>query len=267
MIQNIFRLEYNVSGEERKRLIRAVAECTGAQVRYLFAPTFAYEVDYFHIDKNGCVSFDDRADSEEIERLIEFLAERGFIAAAVPDSEEAQPEPSELESNGTDTPLCTGLEIKMPLGIFGPDTYNRLTKLIGSKATLIRKALGADRISVYLTSDTICFPWWNRMPESEEIQAYSEFIAALCQTARNSKRVTAVEHDTQSEKYTFRNFLMHLGFGGAEHKETRRILLKNLTGSSAFPNTEKAQAFAEKLKAQREAKKTAKAAGTYSNDQ
>jgi len=52
--------------------------------------------------------------------------------------------------------------------------------------------------------------------------------------ARNAKRVNAKEKDTDNEKYAFRCFLLRLGFIGAEFKTERKILLRNLTGSSAF---------------------------------
>lgn len=42
------------------------------------------------------------------------------------------------------------------------------------------------------------------------------------------------EKDTDNEKYAFRCFLLRLGFIGAEYKQDRKILLRNLTGSSAF---------------------------------
>ena len=41
---------------------------------------------------------------------------------------------------------------------------------------------------------------------------------------------------TDNEKYAFRCFLLRLGFIGAEYKAARKILLKNLSGSSAFRN-------------------------------
>ena len=75
-----FELKYNLTGSDRKRLVTAMAELLDSPMKYKGAPTFAYEVDYFTIDKNGTVSFDDRADSEEIERLIERLHEQGFEA-------------------------------------------------------------------------------------------------------------------------------------------------------------------------------------------
>jgi CRISPR/Cas system-associated protein endoribonuclease Cas2 len=46
--------------------------------------------------------------------------------------------------------------------------------------------------------------------------------------------VTATEKPTDNEKYAFRCFLLRLGFIGSEYKTYRKILLKNLTGNSAF---------------------------------
>ena len=48
------------------------------------------------------------------------------------------------------------------------------------------------------------------------------------------RQVTATEKPVENEKYAFRCFLLRLGFIGSEYKAERKILLKNLTGSSAF---------------------------------
>ena len=52
-------------------------------------------------------------------------------------------------------------------------------------------------------------------------------------TVRN---ISAKEKDIENEKYAFRCFLLRLGFIGTEFKGERKVLLKNLTGSSAFKN-------------------------------
>ena len=52
--------------------------------------------------------------------------------------------------------------------------------------------------------------------------------------ARTAKRVVAKEKETDNDKYAFRCFLLRLGFIGAEFKIERKILLRNLAGSSAF---------------------------------
>ena len=54
--------------------------------------------------------------------------------------------------------------------------------------------------------------------------------------AKKQTRITATEKQVDNEKYAFRCFLLRLGFIGDEYKQTRKILLKNLEGSSAFKN-------------------------------
>ena len=81
----------------------------------------------------------------------------------------------------------------------------------------------------------MAFPWFEELPNSDAVNAYTHFISALCEMSREmAKRVTATEKPVENEKYAFRCFLLRLGFIGSEYKAERKILLKNLTGSSAF---------------------------------
>ena len=50
------RLSYNVTGSERKSLVAAISHELNAPTKYLGAPTFAYEVGGYHIDKTGTVT-------------------------------------------------------------------------------------------------------------------------------------------------------------------------------------------------------------------
>ena len=52
--------------------------------------------------------------------------------------------------------------------------------------------------------------------------------------SKAQKRINTKEKAVENEKYAFRCFLLRLGFIGAEYKAERKLLLKNLTGSSAF---------------------------------
>ena len=56
--------------------------------------------------------------------------------------------------------------------------------------------------------------------------------------AQRQKRVIPTAADTDNDKYTFRCFLLRLGFIGNDYKATRKVLLKNLTGNSAFRHGE-----------------------------
>lgn len=60
--------------------------------------------------------------------------------------------------------------------------------------------------------------------------------------SREQKRINSTDKEVTNEKYAFRCFLLRLGFIGAEYKADRKILLKNLTGSSAFKSGAKKEA-------------------------
>jgi len=53
------KLNYNVTGSERKSLVAAISQVLNAPTKYLGAPTFAYEVGDYYIDKSGTVTGDD----------------------------------------------------------------------------------------------------------------------------------------------------------------------------------------------------------------
>ena len=224
-------IKYNRTGADRKPLIAAIASITGAEAKYLGAPSFAYQVDYFTIDRNGAITFDDRADSGEVENLVERLASMGF---------EAEPVEREADTEAERPAAHDGLTVQMPADGFTPETLNNLHSLIAAKGRLIRKALGVDLLPVQVEADTVSFPWFSGEITGEEAKAYTHLIGALCDMARNQKRITAREKDTDNDKYAFRCVLLRLGFIGAEYKEERKILLRNLTGSSAFKSGGKA---------------------------
>lgn len=216
------QINYNVTGNDRKRLAAVIAEITGAEVKYESAPTFAYEVDYFTVDKNGVLSFDDCADSEEIEKILGKLAERGFERETLTGAE--------------DTHEDIGLCIEMPRSDFTDTALENLKRLVESKATLIKKALGVKELPLEVLDNTIRFPWFAEGTNAETVKAYTHFVTALCEMAKTQHRVNAIEKPVENEKYAFRCFLLRLGFIGTEYKAERKILLSKLTGSSAFRN-------------------------------
>ena len=239
------RFEFNRTGAERKALVQAMGEILEVKPKYLGMPTAAYQVDYFHIDKTGAVEFDDRADSEEIENLLERLAERGIVAAPAETAQEGgtaeesadaenKAEEPETEAQGADL----GLTVAMPRDSFTDAALENLRKLGDAKGSLIKKALAVDSLPIETDGEKVSFPWFAEGQDSESVKAYTHFIAAICDMARNQKRITAKEKPADNEKYAFRCFLLRLGFIGAEYKVERKILLKNLSGSSAFKNGE-----------------------------
>lgn len=230
----MMRIEFNKTGAERKALVKAISEITGAAAVYKYMPTCAYEIDYFTVTKDGALEFDDRADNEAIETLLEQLAERGFTAAEMSDAAaEKVSEDAATEPQGE----SVGLTVTIPLDKVA---VGNLTKLLDAKGSLIKKALGIAELPIEIGEDALSFPWFDTRVDADTAKAYTDFIAALCRMSKEQKRINATEKDVTNEKYAFRCFLLRLGFIGAEYKADRKILLKNLTGSSAFKTVKEA---------------------------
>ena len=141
-------INYNVTGDDRKKLVQAIAEILECKPKYLGVPSCAYQVDYFTISKTGELTFDDSADSDEIERLIEALCEKGFEAEFTTEE--------------------TGLTISMPKDGFTDATIENLRRLVESKGSLIKKALGADSLSITVEDDKISFPWFEHLAKNQQ---------------------------------------------------------------------------------------------------
>ena len=209
----------HAQGEERKRLVQTISGWLGEDAHYCGAPTFAYEIDRFTVEKDGSLSFSNLLDSEVVERLLQHIYDEGFDIDQSHTEDEDEP--------------C-GVCVSMPRSLFTDNALENLKALIAAKGSLIKKALGVDDLPLEIRDTKVSFPWFPATPTPEELKAYDTFICKLCELARTQKRVTATEKSTDNEKYAFRCFLLRLGYIGAEYKETRKILLRNLAGSSAF---------------------------------
>jgi hypothetical protein len=132
-----------------------------------------------------------------------------------------------------------GLTVEMPREQFSDTQLENLKKLVDGKAALLKAALAVDELPINITEDKVSFPWFSITPSAEECEAYCSLIAAICRMAKEAKRVTLKEKNVTNTKYAFRCFLLRLGFIGDEYKQSRRILMKNLTGSSAFKDGKK----------------------------
>ena len=218
-------IKYNVTGAERKRLVTTLSTLTGVKAKYLGMPSMAYEVGDFTIDKNGNLELSDKVNSEEIERVAGHLASEGFIA---------EEEISATEGRQTADSEEFGLTVSMPRSNFSEGALENLQALVEAKGELIRHALDVEELPIEISEDEVSFPWFEELPTPEEIKAYTHFISALSEMAINQKRITVKEKEVENEKYAFRCFLLRLGFIGKDYKDERKILLRNLTGSSAF---------------------------------
>lgn len=120
-----------------------------------------------------------------------------------------------------------------------PAMIENLQKIIIGKASLIKQAFGIETLPVLEEHDKITFEWFPNMDPSNG-PAYCAFISALRKMAMEAKRVTMSDSEVENPKYAWRCFLLRLGFIGPEYKNTRKILMKNFTGSSAFKHKKEA---------------------------
>lgn len=218
-------IRYNLTGERRKALVKAMSEILGEDASYLGAPSFAYRIDGYTVSQDGSVSCPDGASREEMEQLIKSLRELGYIPENEPD-----------ENRFT---------VIMPRNLFSEQACMNLQKIVASKASILKKALGAENLPVEMDEETIRFPWFTLHGLDGEADAYTRLISALCKMARTQKRVTAKPQDITNAKFTMRLFLIRLGFIGSEYKTARKILLRNLTGNSSWKNGQPPERAAE----------------------
>ena len=137
-----------------------------------------------------------------------------------------------LDRKGTLTIPDTAdrLTISIPRDTLDDTQLAVLRQIIAIREPLLKLAFLAENLCIEATDDQIGFPWLGFTQDVDEVNAYTEFVAKLCDIAQRQKRVMPTTADTDNDKYTFRCFLLRLGFIGSEYKAARKVLLKNLSG-------------------------------------
>jgi hypothetical protein len=116
-------------------------------------PTYAYEIDYFTVTRDGTLEFSDRSDSEEVEAVLEALAAAGFegVGETVEGTKNAQETPAVADTEAPETEEPTEgdeehdpveLTVSLPLARHTGQTLRNLVNLLYTRASLLNKALG-----------------------------------------------------------------------------------------------------------------------------
>ena len=199
-------IRFNIQKNERKALAQKIAELTGAEVKYLGVPSCAYQIGSMTLSKDSVLSGEELSDD-----LLGALHDAGYAAEKEP----------------------TKLTVSLPRDFFSDQALDNLRRIISNKGTLMQHAFGTDTLDIAETDGKIEFPWFT-LAEDGDSAAYTQFVSMLCAFAKERKRVPDKPDTSDNEKYAFRCFLLRLGMIGAEFKQSRKVLLRNLTGSSAF---------------------------------
>ena len=209
-------IEFHLAGENRKKLAWAIATIIGTTAEYQYMPTCAYKIgECYTVTKSGDLEISDQADRKETERLLAELASRGY---AVP---------------GTTEPESKGLTVQMPADFFTEHTLSNLRQICENKVALFQAAFQTDCLDIIPSDEKVEFPWFT-VEQDGDADAYCTFISMLCEFAKNQKRINNKLETSDNPKYTMRCYLLRLGMIGVEYKSTRKVLLRNLSGNSAF---------------------------------
>ena len=218
-------IELELTGTDRKELAKAVSEIIGVTAEYQYMPTCAYKIGIdYTVTKEGNLEISDSADSKETEHLLAELQSRGYDV------------PFDEEENG--------MTVEMPLELVDDSTIDRLRKIVENKGELFKAAFKTDNLEIIVEEDKVCFPWFT-VEEYDDTSAYCTFISMLCEFAKNQSRINNKPDATDNPKYTMRCYLLRLGMIGGEYKAARKVLLRNLSGSSAFRKVSDSDEVAE----------------------
>lgn len=131
--------------------------------------------------------------------------------------------------------------IQLPSSYLDELELGRVKAIVASKATVLKKALETDNLSIERKEEKICFPWFIDHGIDGEAKAYMQLVSGIAKRAKMLTRVTATESPSDNDKFTMRLFLVSLNFKGTEYAFARKFLLRNLSGNSGW-RTEEAKA-------------------------
>ena len=212
-------IRFTLESKQRPKLAQEIGNILGTAPHYERVPSCAYDIAGYRLDKEGVLHIPEGAE-ETAKDLILQLRECGFQD----DAEITEEVPVQQDK----------LTIVIPRESLTDMALENLQKITANKQTLFQRAFRTDSTEIEITEEKINFTWFPYTEDGDEITAYTQFISRLCDMARDAKRVSSKPTETDNDKYAFRCFLLRLGFIGKEYKMARRILLRNLTGNSAF---------------------------------
>lgn len=245
----------------------------------------------------GGESIESTGDQPENTEPTENLAEEPVAEAEPDDTAEDEPDAEESESEDQPDEVPLDLELAFPTSQHNGVSLRNLVNLIYSRGRLISKATGGhfhvetdlvetlrddsctytvanfiEALKSYeaqcgtameglvITKEKVSFTGFPTASDYDHLTAFGHLAILMNQQAISQKRIQAKDVNDENEKYALRTWLLRLGMNGPDFKETRKILMENLSGHAAFRTDEEAQKFLAREKAKRDALKAAKQA-------
>lgn len=197
-----------------------------------------------------------------------------------PETPEEQPDDEKSTEEDDSEEGVTGLAIGFPYDLKPVSMLKNLVFILYSKQTLLNHSTGNDTLKIpdaaiealkvqeFTTHEELIstlapfsdsgemrglnfkdgkvFITYGELPDADWYNTFLHLTQKMMEAAENAKRVFPDHQQPESEKYVMRSWLVRMGMGGVEWKTIRQILMKNLTGHSAFPTEAAAQKHRDK---------------------
>lgn len=259
-------MKMKTNAENRKAVVKAVSEILGIPSKYLGVPSCNFQVGDCIIDRAGTVETEDEKTAGIV---LAGLIERGYADA--PETEENK------VMIGFPAEGMTALNLKNLIFLMHSRQY-LINQSIGEKNFSIPdglvekleengdaamevledslKAFADETRGIAVSSEKITF----RFPYTEDavkVKAWTDLASAMVRQVKEQKRIDSEERIEENEKYYMRIWLLRIGFGGRDMKESRNMLMENLKGHSAFRTQADIDRAKVRTKQRAEAKKLA----------
>ena len=269
-------MKLNTHPNDRKEMVRSISELIATEATYLYMPTCSYQIGSITVNRDGTIDCEDETMVETIKPM---LIENGWLDDEV---ETETPVDSKEIPEDTEPIRVAQMDITMPVENWTVAQLTNLLRMLYSKQYLInrmlnysmlcieesfisaisenppqtaadfeeriQRAVEADCIRGFRIADgkaTLSTPFVQDEPT--RWTAYADLFKGILKTAETASRISIKRlDDSENEKYHANSWLMRMGFGGADYKETRRILMGHLTGFAAFKSAADMEAHKER---------------------
>ena len=185
-------MEIRFKVSDRKELVKAIGEIIGIKPQHMYAPTMAYRIGEFTVDREGVISCEDEKAAGV---LRDQLLEMGYEVA-------------------------DRFTVTLPEKYAQGDTIENIRKIVEGRKSLFSSAFQSEDITIEACDGDISFPWFRQIDE-DHAEAYSIFIEKLAQMAARQSLVSMKNRAVENEKYAMRCLLLRMGMIGHEYKKTR----------------------------------------------
>lgn len=246
---------------ERREMILKLGDFFRVKPKYLGVPSFAYEIateeETYTLDRQGLIKTSEG-------QVLTFEEITGVKQSKPQIQAEAKDTPTDYE-----IPV-NGFEIQFPITGHSGTTLQNIVNMITSKQALIARSfdikeplIDEDFTETLNLKDTRTVEdfrdsFFDAGPEKckglifdfeggtftfnliadgltqEKIRAFTDLAVFINKNAKALKYASFKPAQDDNPKYAFRTWLIRLGMNGDAYKATRKVLLANLEGSSAF---------------------------------